>query len=130
MLDVGGMERVYEIGKQFRNEGVDRTHNPEFTTCEFYMAHTDYKDLMKIIEEMISVNRTELPQINRANRVPQTEKETQNGTELPQINRADQVQQPETETQNRTKLIIKQIIVYADPELIQEFQKQTELPHI
>ena len=63
------------------------------------------------------MNRTELPQINRANRVPQTEKETQNGTELPQINRADQVQQPETETQNRTKLIIKQIIVYADPEV-------------
>jgi len=54
MLDIGGMESVYEIGKQFRNEGVDRTQDPEFTTCEFYMAHTDYKDLMKTIEEMIS----------------------------------------------------------------------------
>jgi hypothetical protein len=38
MLVVGGMERVYEIGRQFRNEGIDLTHNPEFTTCEFYMV--------------------------------------------------------------------------------------------
>lgn len=38
MLVVGGMERVYEIGKQFRNEGIDLTHNPEFTTCEFYQV--------------------------------------------------------------------------------------------
>lgn len=38
MLVVGGLDRVYEIGKQFRNEGIDLTHNPEFTTCEFYMV--------------------------------------------------------------------------------------------
>ena len=38
MLVVAGMERVYEIGRQFRNEGIDMTHNPEFTTCEFYMV--------------------------------------------------------------------------------------------
>lgn len=38
MLVVGGLERVYEIGRQFRNEGIDLTHNPEFTTCEFYQA--------------------------------------------------------------------------------------------
>lgn len=37
-LVVGGLDRVYEIGKQFRNEGIDLTHNPEFTTCEFYMV--------------------------------------------------------------------------------------------
>ena len=46
-LVVGGMNRVYEIGKQFRNEGIDMTHNPEFTTCEFYMAYADYNDLME-----------------------------------------------------------------------------------
>lgn len=54
MLIVGGMERVFEIGKQFRNEGIDLTHNPEFTTCEFYMAYADYNDLMKITEDMVS----------------------------------------------------------------------------
>uniref|UniRef100_A0A8C5SWE5 Lysine--tRNA ligase n=1 Tax=Laticauda laticaudata TaxID=8630 RepID=A0A8C5SWE5_LATLA len=54
MLVVGGMDRVYEIGRQFRNEGIDLTHNPEFTTCEFYMAYADYHDLMEITEQMIS----------------------------------------------------------------------------
>lgn len=47
-LVIGGLERVYEIGRQFRNEGIDLTHNPEFTTCEFYMAFADYNDLMTV----------------------------------------------------------------------------------
>ena len=45
-LIVGGLNRVFEIGKNFRNEGIDLTHNPEFTTCEFYWAYADYNDLM------------------------------------------------------------------------------------
>ncbi|KAF3771846.1 Lysine--tRNA ligase [Nymphaea thermarum] len=53
-LIVGGLDRVYEIGKQLRNEGIDLTHNPEFTTCEFYMAYADYQDLMELTEQMLS----------------------------------------------------------------------------
>eukprot|EP01059_Diplonema_ambulator_P014717 TRINITY_DN2567_c0_g3_i1.p1 TRINITY_DN2567_c0_g3~~TRINITY_DN2567_c0_g3_i1.p1 ORF type:complete len:595 (+),score=310.79 TRINITY_DN2567_c0_g3_i1:46-1830(+) len=51
---VGGLERVYEIGRNFRNEGIDLTHNPEFTSCEFYWAYADYNDLMVETEEMVS----------------------------------------------------------------------------
>ena len=61
MLVVGGFDRVYEIGRQFRNEGIDLTHNPEFTTCEFYMAYADYHDLMEITEKMISGEPLLLP---------------------------------------------------------------------
>ncbi|ORX94746.1 putative Lysyl-tRNA synthetase, cytoplasmic [Clohesyomyces aquaticus] len=53
-LVVGGIERVYEIGRQFRNEGIDLTHNPEFTTCEFYMAFADMYDIMDMTEELVS----------------------------------------------------------------------------
>lgn len=52
-LIVGGMLKVYEIGKVFRNEGIDKTHNPEFTEIEAYAAYWDYEDLMKFTENMI-----------------------------------------------------------------------------
>jgi len=52
-LLVGGFERVYEIGRDFRNEGVDRWHNPEFTMLEFYMAYADYEQVMALTEEML-----------------------------------------------------------------------------
>lgn len=53
-LIVGGFERVYEIGRNFRNEGIDRSHNPEFTMMECYQAYADYNDMMKLVEEMIA----------------------------------------------------------------------------
>ncbi len=53
-LLVGGFERVYEIGRDFRNEGVDRTHNPEFTQLEFYWAYADYQQVMALTEQMVT----------------------------------------------------------------------------
>ena len=53
-LLVGGFERVYEIGRDFRNEGVSLTHNPEFTQLEFYWAYADYQDVMQMTEQMVA----------------------------------------------------------------------------
>jgi lysyl-tRNA synthetase class 2 len=52
-LLVGGFERVYEIGHDFRNEGMDRTHNPEFTMLELYQAYADYEDMMRLTEALV-----------------------------------------------------------------------------
>ena len=52
-LVVGGFERVYEVGHDFRNEGIDRTHNPEFTMLEFYHAYADYTTMMGIVEDLL-----------------------------------------------------------------------------
>ena len=52
-LVVGGLERVYEIGHDFRNEGIDRTHNPEFTMLEFYQAYADYTAMMDLVEQLL-----------------------------------------------------------------------------
>lgn len=52
-LVIGGIHKVYELGRQFRNEGIDLTHNPEFTTCEYYEAFTDVYDVMERTEELV-----------------------------------------------------------------------------
>lgn len=52
-LVVGGFDRVYEIGHDFRNEGIDRTHNPEFTMLEFYQAYADYAEMMGVVESLL-----------------------------------------------------------------------------
>ncbi len=54
MCIVGGLERVYEIGRLFRNEGMDATHNPEFTTIEIYQAYTDLRGMMELCEQIVS----------------------------------------------------------------------------
>ncbi len=53
-LTIGGIERVYEINRNFRNEGISTQHNPEFTMLEFYQAYSDYRDLMAMTEELLS----------------------------------------------------------------------------
>jgi lysyl-tRNA synthetase class 2 len=59
-LVIGGLDRVYELGRNFRNEGIDLTHNPEFTACEFYAAYLDYNDLMDLTEALLSLLVKEL----------------------------------------------------------------------
>lgn len=59
-LLVGGMERVFEIGPQFRNEGIDTRHNPEFTMMELYQAYADYEVMMEITEELVSTAAEEV----------------------------------------------------------------------
>jgi lysyl-tRNA synthetase class 2 len=58
-LVVGGLERVYEINRNFRNEGISTQHNPEFTMLEFYQAYSDYQELMVMTEEMLSTSARE-----------------------------------------------------------------------
>ena len=58
-LVVGGMERVYELARNFRNEGVSTQHNPEFTMLEFYQAYADYHELMAMTEELIAYTARE-----------------------------------------------------------------------
>ncbi len=53
-LIIGGLDKVYEIGKDFRNEGIDTKHNPEFTQMECYQAYADYTDMMRLTEEMVA----------------------------------------------------------------------------
>jgi lysyl-tRNA synthetase class 2 len=53
-LIVGGIDRVYEIGKDFRNEGISRKHSPEFTMLEFYQAYADYRDIMGLVETLVA----------------------------------------------------------------------------
>ena len=72
-LIVGGLEQVYEIGRIFRNEGMDTRHNPEFTTIELYQAYTDYNGMMDITEDMV---------IHVCEKVLGTTKVTYQGTEL------------------------------------------------
>jgi lysyl-tRNA synthetase class 2 len=59
-LVVGGMERVFELGRVFRNEGTSRRHNPEFTMLELYQAYADYTDMMELVEELVSSVAREL----------------------------------------------------------------------
>ncbi len=65
-LIIGGFDKVYELSKDFRNEGMDRNHNPEFTMLEFYWAYADYEDCMNLLEEMFRVT-AEVVSVNKVN---------------------------------------------------------------
>ena len=63
-LIIGGFDRVYEIAKDFRNEGIDRNHNPEFTMLEFYWAYADYEDCMELVEDLIRQSAEKIEAMN------------------------------------------------------------------
>ncbi|KAJ5309531.1 60S ribosomal protein L20-B [Penicillium atrosanguineum] len=64
-LVVGGFDKVFEIGPSFRNEGLDKTHNPEFTTCEFYHAYANLEDLMTTTEKLLSEMASHIRDFNK-----------------------------------------------------------------
>jgi len=70
-LIIGGFERVFELGRVFRNEGIDGTHNPEFTSLEFYMAYADYMDMVTLTEELFKTLSKELFQGSEKVIIPQ-----------------------------------------------------------
>ena len=63
-LIIGGFDRVYELAKDFRNEGIDRNHNPEFTMLEFYWAYADYEDCMELVEDLIRQSAEKIDAMN------------------------------------------------------------------
>jgi lysyl-tRNA synthetase, class II len=75
-LIVGGLERVYELGKDFRNEGVDSTHNPEFTMLEFYEAYADYEDIASRCERLVSFVASEVGYSGEIDLTPPWRRET------------------------------------------------------
>jgi lysyl-tRNA synthetase class 2 len=80
-LVVGGLDRVYEINRNFRNEGVSTQHNPEFTMLEFYQAYANYHDLMDLTEELIKFVAME---VNGTTVLPSGEKD-ENGNPIPRL---------------------------------------------
>ncbi len=79
-LIVGGLERVYEIGKDFRNEGVDTTHNPEFTMLEFYEAYADYNDIAGRCERLVAYVASEVGYEGEISFAPPWQRETLAGS--------------------------------------------------
>lgn len=89
-LIVGGMEKVYEIGRVFRNEGIDTTHNPEFTMLEAYTAYTDYKDVMDLTEGIIRHANTK---VNGTDEITYDGQTIDLGSEFKRIHMVDAVKE-------------------------------------
>jgi len=88
-LVVGGLERVYEIGHDFRNEGIDRTHNPEFTMLEFYQAYADYTGMMDVVELLLEKTAEAVRSVPElATNVPQFRKPFKRVEWVPSLNAA------------------------------------------
>ena len=89
-LLVGGLERVYEIGRDFRNEGISYKNNPEFTMLEFYMAYADYGDVMALTEEMVA---TAAAEVNGSTLIVYEGKEVELAPPWPRLNLRGSIQE-------------------------------------
>ncbi|KAF1295269.1 lysine--tRNA ligase [Enterococcus sp. JM4C] len=89
-LIVGGMEKVYEIGRVFRNEGIDTTHNPEFTMLELYTAYTDYKDVMDLTEGLI---RNVAEKVLKTTTITYSEQEIDLGSAFNRVHMVDSIKE-------------------------------------
>lgn len=139
-LIVGGFDRVYEIGRDFRNEGIDRAHNPEFTMLEFYMAYANYDELMKYTETMIASLIKELKgsykfsyQGEELNFTPPWPRKTYRDIVLQysgvDINKADDEKKLLAEIKTKKiKLDLKGVVGYGA--LLDSLYKATARPHL
>ncbi len=138
-LIVGGFDRVYEISKDFRNEGMDRTHNPEFTMMEMYVAYKDYNWMMDFVEKMVNhiaievlgsakvnIEGTEIdfsPPWNRISMVDEIQKET--GIDVLSVSKEDLAEDVKkrgvklTGGESKGKLIDELFSIVVEPKLIQ-----------
>jgi lysyl-tRNA synthetase class 2 len=88
-LVVGGLERVYEIRHDFRNEGIDRTHNPQFTMLEFYQAYADYTGMMDLVEQLLDKTAEAVRSVPElAEKVPTFDRPFRRVEWLPSLNAA------------------------------------------
>jgi lysyl-tRNA synthetase, class II len=111
-LVVGGFERVFEINRNFRNEGLSPRHNPEFTMMEFYMAYADYNDLMDLTEEMLSSIATDL---HGSPKLPYGDAIVDFGGPYPRISMLDAIKQYNPDNAEIQALTYEQV---ADRELM------------
>jgi lysyl-tRNA synthetase class 2 len=131
-LIVGGFERVYEIGHDFRNEGIDRTHNPEFTMLEFYEAYADYETMMGRVERLISAAADAVRAVpGIAGRVPGLEPPFPRVEWLPALNTAlgeDVAALDHTALRNRAERVgVERVGTLSRPKLLDEmFQALVE----
>ncbi|MCB0731530.1 MAG: lysine--tRNA ligase [Ignavibacteriae bacterium] len=138
-LIVGGFDRVYEISKDFRNEGMDKTHNPEFTMMELYVAYKDYKWMMEFVEQMVNHIAVEVagssklkiegnevdftPPWKRVSMIDELKKETNiDVLEIPKEDLAKEVKKRGvklTGGESKGKLIDELFSVVVEPKLVQ-----------
>ena len=124
-LIIGGMEKVYEIGRVFRNEGIDTTHNPEFTLLELYTAYTDYEDVMELTE---GIFRYAAEKVLGTTTIPYGKYEIDLGTPWTRIHMVDAIKEA-TGVDFWQKMTIEEARALADEHEV-EYEDSYEVGHI